>query len=84
MRSQSDGVTGARVEQTGEKALFEVAEQIKHRDRVRDLAEVYTHRREVAAMLDLVPDMFPSEARNPPHRAPHRSVGHGAPARPEN
>lgn len=34
--------------------------QIKHRDRVRDLAEVYTHQREVYAMLDLVPDMFPS------------------------
>lgn len=38
--------------------------QIKSRDRVRDLAEVYTHEREVNAMLDLVPDMFPS-ARNP-------------------
>lgn len=37
-------------------------EQIKHRDRVRDLAEVYTHQREVTAMLDLVPDMFPTEA----------------------
>src|SRR5262245_38892990 len=35
--------------------------QIKTRDRVRDLAEVYTHEREVRAMLDLVPDMFPSE-----------------------
>jgi hypothetical protein len=34
--------------------------QIKSRDRVRDLAEVYTHDREVKAMLDLVPDMFPS------------------------
>jgi hypothetical protein len=29
---------------------------------VRDLAEVYTHEREVNAMLDLVPDMFPSAA----------------------
>ena len=38
--------------------------QIKSRDRVRDLAEVYTHEREVNAMLDLVPDMFPS-ARDP-------------------
>lgn len=36
--------------------------QIKTRDRVRDLAEVYTHEREVKAMLDLVPDMFPNEA----------------------
>lgn len=34
--------------------------QIKSRERVRDLAEVYTHEREVNAMLDLVPDMFPS------------------------
>jgi hypothetical protein len=38
--------------------------QIKSRERVRDLAEVYTHEREVNAMLDLVPDMFPS-ARHP-------------------
>lgn len=35
--------------------------QIKSRQRVRDLAEVYTHKREVDAMLDLVQDMFPSE-----------------------
>lgn len=42
-------------------ALFAVSrDQIKHRDRVRDLAEVYTHEREVTAMLDFVPDMFPS------------------------
>ena len=34
--------------------------QIRSRERVRDLAEVYTHEREVNAMLDLVPDMFPS------------------------
>src|SRR5262245_28123449 len=32
--------------------------QIKTRDRVRELAEVYTHEREVNAMLDLIPDMF--------------------------
>lgn len=38
--------------------------QIRSRERVRDLAEVYTHEREVNAMLDLVPDMFPS-ARDP-------------------
>src|SRR6185312_1331992 len=36
------------------------ANQIKTRERVRDLAEVYTHKREVDAMLDLVPEMFPS------------------------
>lgn len=34
---------------------------IRSRERVRDIAEVYTHRREVDAMLDLVPGMFPSE-----------------------
>ena len=38
-----------------------VRAQIKTRARVRDLAEVYTHEREVNAMLDLVPHMFPSE-----------------------
>ena len=40
------------------------ANQIKTRERVRALAEVYTHKREVDAMLDLVADMFPS-ADNP-------------------
>lgn len=35
--------------------------QIKSRERVRDLAEVYTHKREVDAMLDLVGPMFPSD-----------------------
>jgi hypothetical protein len=35
--------------------------QIKSRQRVRDLAEVYTHKREVESMLGLVADMFPSE-----------------------
>lgn len=33
--------------------------QIKTRERVRSLAEVYTHEREVNAMLDMLPDMFP-------------------------
>lgn len=32
--------------------------QIKTRERVRELAEVYTHEREVKAMLDQIPDMF--------------------------
>lgn len=36
--------------------------QIKTRQRVRDLAEVYTHSREVTAMLDLVAPAFPSAA----------------------
>lgn len=40
-----------------------VVSQTKTRQRVRDLAEVYTHEREVTAMLDLVPDMFPSPDR---------------------
>jgi hypothetical protein len=35
--------------------------QIRSRGRVRDLAEVYTHEREVNAMLDLVAEMLPSE-----------------------
>lgn len=40
-----------------------IISQTKTRQRVRDLAEVYTHEREVTAMLDLVPDMFPSPDR---------------------
>src|SRR5680860_983634 len=40
-----------------------IISQTKTRQRVRDLAEVYTHEREVTAMLDLVPDMFPSLER---------------------
>lgn len=42
------------------RADLESDDQILSRDRVRDLAEVYTHEREVNAMLDLIPDMFPS------------------------
>lgn len=38
------------------------AGQIRSRERVRNLAEVYTHQREVDAMLDLVAGMFPSAA----------------------
>jgi hypothetical protein len=41
--------------------------QFKTRDRVRDLAEVYTHDREVHAMLNLVPDMFPGSANPDNH-----------------
>ena len=47
--------------------------QIKSRERVRDLAEVYTHEREVDAMLDLVPDMFPSGATRATPTAPSSS-----------
>ena len=32
--------------------------QVRSRERVRDLAEVFTHQREVDAMLDLMPDAF--------------------------
>lgn len=40
-----------------------ITSQTKTRERVRDLAEVFTNEREVNAMLDLVPDMFPSADR---------------------
>lgn len=40
------------------------ADQIRSTERVRGLAEVYTHELEVNAMLDLVPSMFPS-AKDP-------------------
>lgn len=42
------------------KATPDPRGQIKTRQRVRDLAEVFTHEREVKAMLDLIPDMFPA------------------------
>ena len=53
-------------------------EQIKSRDRVRDLAEVYTHEREVNAMLDLMPDMFPATAScNTTRQFLEPACGHG-------
>ncbi|WP_220489577.1 hypothetical protein [Tessaracoccus sp. MC1679] len=53
--------------------------QIKTRQRVRDLAEVYTHSREVTAMLDLIPDMFPSAAApsNTDHKFFEPAAGSG-------
>lgn len=53
--------------------------QIKTRQRVRDLAEVYTHTREVTAMLDLVPEMFPtvSEPGNTDRKFFEPSAGSG-------
>lgn len=66
--------------ETGGALLFGVGPgQIKHRNRVRDLAEVYTHEREVAAMLDMVSDMFPSDAAPENHDATflEPSCGHG-------
>ena len=41
-------------------AAGEPSDHIRTRDRVRELAEVYTQEREVVAMLDLIPDTFPS------------------------
>jgi hypothetical protein len=53
--------------------------QIKSRQRVRHLAEVYTHQREVDAMLDLVPDMFPSvdHPTNTDRKFLEPACGHG-------
>jgi len=53
--------------------------QIKTRQRVRDLAEVYTHTREITAMLDMIPDMFPSEdePNNTDHKFFEPSAGSG-------
>lgn len=60
----ADGMSGVRsmprTNVGGERIRAEQRGQIKTRQRVRDLAEVYTHEREVKAMLDLVPDMFPA------------------------
>jgi hypothetical protein len=39
-------------------SLEEEFRQIRSRDRVRDLAEVFTHQREIDAMLDMIPDAF--------------------------
>lgn len=53
--------------------------QIRSRDRVRDLAEVYTDEREVNAMLDLVADMFPSadDPANTDRLCLEPACGHG-------
>lgn len=62
--------------EAGGPVLFDVGpEQIKHRNRVRDLAEVYTHEREVTAMLDMVSDMFPSAADPDNHDATFLELG---------
>ena len=54
-------------------------DQVRSKERVRDLAEVYTHEREVNAMLDLVADMFPSEqaAENLDRTFLEPACGHG-------
>lgn len=54
-------VLSAPSQENGHESVLPLSSQIKSRQRVRDLAEVYTHKREVDAMLDLVPAMFPSE-----------------------
>lgn len=51
---------GAVVSAGSGRLLGILRPQIKTRARVRSLAEVYTHEREVQAMLDMVSDMFPS------------------------
>lgn len=40
------------------RALHTDVSQVRSRDRVRDLAEVFTHQREIDAMLDMMPDAF--------------------------
>lgn len=66
-RSRNTAGRGARGGENADKPTLALDQargpsQIKSRTRVRDLAEVYTHEREVTAMLDLVADMFPSES----------------------
>jgi len=60
---EEDRLVGTAVRAPRRRTLIAPAhaDQIKTRERVRDLAEVYTHKREVDAMLDLVADMFPSD-----------------------
>lgn len=55
-----DAVGGVQADDAAEIVAVLEAEyaQVRSRDRVRDLAEVFTHRREVDAMLDLVADAF--------------------------
>lgn len=55
------------------------SEQVRSRDRVRNLAEVYTHEREVNAMLDLVADMFPgrTDPGNTDRKFLEPACGHG-------
>jgi hypothetical protein len=57
----TDGAAAAlgRLTSGSDEARQELG-QIRSRQRVRDLAEVYTHQREVDAMLDLVANRFPS------------------------
>lgn len=55
VRASTDGRGKVRADD-----IWHPGMQIRSRQRVRDLAEVYTHDREVNAMLDLVADMFPS------------------------
>src|SRR3546814_11188095 len=49
--------------------------QHKTRQRVRDLAAVLPHDREVKAMVDLIPDMFPHGRRTRAVDADRRTVG---------
>jgi len=62
----SDGAwhDGANVDSFADEAILAPMEaqfgQVRSRERVRDLAEVFTHQREVDAMLNLMPDAFKS------------------------
>jgi hypothetical protein len=53
-----DGTGSALTDSAILDPLEEEFGQVRSRDRVRDLAEVFTHQREVDAMLDLIPDAF--------------------------
>lgn len=54
--------TGTRVPLDDDAILepleAQFGEQVRSKDRVRDLAEVFTHQREIDAMLDQMPDAF--------------------------
>jgi hypothetical protein len=57
------------------KLAGNLSTQIKSKDRVRDLAEVYTNEREVKAMLDLIPLSKPDDIIN--YRYLEPSSGNG-------
>lgn len=61
MRNKSRSMTAGQTSLTIVVPSAGFGLQIKNRQRVRALAEVYTNEREVSAMLDLVLDMFPND-----------------------
>ena len=61
--TSSDGTDSVQVIDLVDESAVDLREdrsQIRSRERVRDLAEVYTGEADVKAMLDLVPEMFES------------------------